>query len=278
MNQGGEPGHDDDGLPQVDIEIPDDARELYRDVQAYHRELRALRRRQRSDRLRAPLHRTGIAFPLMAGFLLLALVSGLALTVFSTDPYFSGSTSPARKVPVRASQPVSSPARHNGSTGSTGTTGSSSAAPPQARSRTSSEPAAAGPTQSAAPLPGKSISVAGKPVALRTLTSTALAIVPANCACAAAVRQLLEQARLAKVTIYLVGPRGSAAELARLAAHATPGQALVATDAANVLQSAYRTAGLTVLLVDSHGVVMIASGLRPGLHLERELDLLRPAG
>jgi hypothetical protein len=276
VNQGGEPGHDDDGLPRVDIEIPDDARELYRDVQAYHRELRALRRRQRSDRLRAPLRRTGIALPLMAGFLLLALVSGIVLTVFSTDPYFSGSSSPARKNPARAGHAVSaSPAQHNGSTG---TTGSSSAAPPQARSRTSSGRGTAGPTQAAAPLPGKSISVAGKPVALRTLTSTALAIVPANCGCAAAVRQLLEQARLAKVTIYLVGPRGSAAELARLAAHATPGQALVATDAANVLQSAYRTAGLTVLLVDSHGVVMIASGLRPGLHLERELDLLRPAG
>jgi hypothetical protein len=275
VNQGGEPGHDDEGLPRVDIEIPDDARELYRDVQAYHRELRALRRRQRSDRLRAPLRRTGVVLPLMAGCLLLALVSGMVLTVFSTDPYFSGSTSPARKSTVRGSRSASSPAQRNGSTG---TSGSGQTAPPHARSRTAAGSGAAGPAQSAAQLPGKSISVAGKRVALRTLISTALAIVPANCGCAAAVRQLLEQAKLAKVTIYLVGPRGSAAELARLAAHATPGRALVATDAANVLESAYRTAGLTVLLVDSHGVVMIASGLHPGLHLERELDLLRPAG
>jgi hypothetical protein len=275
VNQGGEPGRDDEGLPRVDIEIPDDARELYRDVQAYHRELRALRRRQRSDRLRAPLRRTSVIWPVMAGCLLLALVSGMVLTVFSTDPYFSGAANPARKNAASASRPASSPAQHNGSTG---TTGSSPAAPPQARSRTASGSGAAGSTRSAAPLPGKSISVAGKQVALRTLTSTALAIVPANCRCAAAVQQLLEQAKLAEVTIYLVGPRGSAAELAKLAAHATPGRALIATDAANVLQSAYRTDGLTVLLVDSHGVVMIASGLQPGLHLERELDLLRPAG
>ena len=45
MNAGGDQGRDDYGLPPVDIEIPDDARELARDVQAYHRELRSRRRR-----------------------------------------------------------------------------------------------------------------------------------------------------------------------------------------------------------------------------------------
>ena len=33
MNQGGEPGHDDYGLPRVDIEIPDDAAEKIMTVQ-----------------------------------------------------------------------------------------------------------------------------------------------------------------------------------------------------------------------------------------------------
>ena len=45
MNPGSDPDRDDFGLPPVDIVIPDDARELDRDVQAYQRELRALRRR-----------------------------------------------------------------------------------------------------------------------------------------------------------------------------------------------------------------------------------------
>ena len=39
MNTGGDQGRDDYGLPPVDIEVPDDARELARDVQAYRREL-----------------------------------------------------------------------------------------------------------------------------------------------------------------------------------------------------------------------------------------------
>ena len=38
MNPGGESGWDE---PPLDIQIPDDARELERDVLAYHRELRA---------------------------------------------------------------------------------------------------------------------------------------------------------------------------------------------------------------------------------------------
>ena len=42
VNLGGEPERDDSGLPPVDIVVPDDARELERDVQAYRREQRAL--------------------------------------------------------------------------------------------------------------------------------------------------------------------------------------------------------------------------------------------
>src|ERR1019366_3155874 len=84
VNLGGEPERDDFGLPPVDIEIPDDARELDRDVQAYHRELRAQRRRMRARRLRGPLTRDGMVLPLLASCLVLALISGTLLTLFST--------------------------------------------------------------------------------------------------------------------------------------------------------------------------------------------------
>jgi len=69
VNLGGEPERDDFGLPPVDIEIPDDARELDRDVQAYHREQRALRRHLRRRRLRGPLSSDGMVMPLLAGCL-----------------------------------------------------------------------------------------------------------------------------------------------------------------------------------------------------------------
>ena len=51
MSFASEPGRDDGNLPPVNIVIPDDARELDRDVLAYRRELRAKRRRQRLVRL-----------------------------------------------------------------------------------------------------------------------------------------------------------------------------------------------------------------------------------
>ncbi len=126
--------------------------------------------------------------------------------------------------------------------------------------------------------------MAGKPLALRSLTSAALAIVPANCDCAAALHQLLRQVESAGVIVYLVGVRGvSLTSLNRIAtaSAAATKAARVAADKSNVLVSAYRPVGLTVLLVDAQGSVTVAPGLRPGLMLERQLQLLRgdrPAG
>jgi hypothetical protein len=84
VNIGGDPGRDDYGLPPVDIEIPDDARELDRDVQAYRRELRAQRWRRLARRLQGPLTRDGMVLPLLAGCLALTLLAGTLLTVFTT--------------------------------------------------------------------------------------------------------------------------------------------------------------------------------------------------
>jgi hypothetical protein len=85
VNIGGDPGRDDYGLPPVDIEIPDDARELDRDVHAYRRELRALRWRRRTRWLAGPLGRDGMVLPLLAGCLALTLLAGTLLTVFSGE-------------------------------------------------------------------------------------------------------------------------------------------------------------------------------------------------
>jgi len=89
VNSGGEPERDDTGLPPVDIEIPDDARELDRDVQAYYREQRAERRQLRHHRLHRTLTRDGILLPLLACSLILALITGTLLTIFTatSDQY-----------------------------------------------------------------------------------------------------------------------------------------------------------------------------------------------
>ena len=100
MNIGGDPGRDDYGLPPVDIEIPDDARELERDVQAYHRELRAQRWRRRTSRLAVPLTRDGLVLPLLAGCLALTLLAGTLLTVFSsTEMTVSSLGRPGQQLP-----------------------------------------------------------------------------------------------------------------------------------------------------------------------------------
>ena len=92
----GDPGRDDYGLPPVDIEIPDDARELTRDVHAYHRELRSLRRQHLARRLYGPLSRDGMVLPLLAGCLAVKTVSSVAATsVSARHPASNGSTMPS---------------------------------------------------------------------------------------------------------------------------------------------------------------------------------------
>jgi hypothetical protein len=91
VNPGGGSGWDETPL---DIQIPDDARELDRDVLAYHRELRAKRRRNRLRRLAgpfAPFAAHGSVMPLLASILAVCLVAGAMLSVAT----FSPATSPA---------------------------------------------------------------------------------------------------------------------------------------------------------------------------------------
>ena len=91
MNPGGGSGWDE---PPLDIQVPDDARELDRDVLAYHRELRAQRRRNRLRRLAgpfAPFAAHGSVMPLLASILAVCLVAGAMLSVAT----FSPATTPA---------------------------------------------------------------------------------------------------------------------------------------------------------------------------------------
>jgi hypothetical protein len=165
VNAGGDQGRDDYGLPPVDIEVPDDARELARDVQAYHRELRSRRRRHLARRLYGPLTRDGVVLPLLAGCLALTLVAATMLTVLT------------------ARQPTASLRPPGAGAGS----------------RTSARPGAAlvdtilfkaGQATPLSNLPG--------PVVV-------LALIPPRCRCMADLRKLTVQALKARTMIYLVG-------------------------------------------------------------------------
>jgi len=98
VNPGGGSGWDE---PPLDIQVPDDARELDRDVLAYHRELRAKRRRNRLRRLAGPVRplgpfgARGTVMPLLASILAVCLVAGAMLSVAT----FSPATAPSEQAP-----------------------------------------------------------------------------------------------------------------------------------------------------------------------------------
>jgi hypothetical protein len=100
VNPGGESGWDE---PPLDIQIPDDARELDRDVLAYRRELRAVRRRNRMRKLAGQ----GTLMPLLASILAVCLVAGAMLSVAT----FSPTTPPSHPSATATSSLRSSTAR-----------------------------------------------------------------------------------------------------------------------------------------------------------------------
>jgi hypothetical protein len=241
-----EPGRDDSSLPPVNIVIPDDARELDRDVLAYRRELRAQRRRERLLRLFAPLTRWGLGghatiLPLIATCVALSMLAGAMLSVVAISP---------------ASAPT---------------------VPPQT---------AAGPTTTPADLtslPPGTVELKGRSEPVRSLVSSAIALIPPGCGCGPALRRLASQAVAAHVGLYFAGSGPAIAELPNLAARYGGEAAVTVYDWSNVLGAAYHPAGLTVLLVYHDATAQVRRNLPPDFQLTAALRTLvlpstHPAG
>ena len=129
------PGWDE---PPLDVQIPDDARDLDRDVLAYHRELRARRRRHRLRRLAGPFAGQGTILPVLASILAVCLVAGAMLSVATFSPatapaprpHPTAAASRTRAGPAAATSPSvrPSPSGSLASSGSPGSTASSATA------------------------------------------------------------------------------------------------------------------------------------------------------
>lgn len=214
MNAGGDQGRDDYGLPPVDIEIPDDARELARDVQAYHREVRARRRRHLARRFYGPLTRDGMVLPLLAGCLALTLVAATLLTVFTARQPTAG---------LRPQRPV------------TGTGSQASAQPGE-------------------PLVDTILFEAGQATPLRDLPGlvVVLALIPPQCNCLGDLRKLTYAASHAKAPVYLVGVHN--ASLDGLTRHLGFGATQALEDIYDELPAPYnKVAALTAVVVRPDG-------------------------
>jgi hypothetical protein len=241
VNPGSEPERDDTGLPPVDIEIPDDARELDRDIQAYYREVRAQRRRVRSSRIRGAMTRDGIALPLLACCLIFALIIGTLLTVFTASGIDQGQPGASHGTSPGAFAPGSTGMGSVPSAGSTGQT-----------------PALHQVTQA---LPDANMIIDGKSEPLQSLRPAVFLLVPANCQCATALDQLASLFRQ-HVQTLLVAANPSAAELAG----AELAGAKLATDPAGALDS-FRHPSLTAVMVAANGSVEYSDGLKAGDNL-----------
>jgi hypothetical protein len=242
VRQDGDPERDDYGLPRVEVIIPDDARELDRDLIAYRREERQRRRRQRIRRLTGPFTRYGLATPIIALALLIAVVSGTLMTAFgprSVVPRVSGT-------PATSGSGTLQPGRPGGL------------------------------------LPDGKVTITGRPEgAIRDLVGL-VALVPEGCGCDQAVRDVTAQAQKYNLRRFLVGShswsKATAKELRALADTAGNG-AKVVWDEAGVLTSTYHASGLTLLLIHTDGVLRdVRLNVRPGLNLQRELEKLRSPG
>lgn len=235
MNPGGGPDRDDAGLPPVDVEIPDDARELDRDVQAYHRELRARRRHMRTLRLHGVLGRDSMVMPLLICCLVFALITGTLLTLFT-----SASIDQAGLPGSAAhSQPASSAA-----------------------------PATAAPGQ----LASATVSVAGRTHAVSFLGPAILLVLPADCQCGKTITQLAGLAARAGETVYLVGAPAQLRRTTQLADQLGHG-IRPAGDVSGALGGrAYPHSGLTAILVAPSRGVWYEQRLQSGPGLQ---DLVR---
>lgn len=237
MNPSGEPERDDTGLPPVDIEIPDDARDLDRDVQAYRRERRALRRSDRRGRWHRSLGRDGVALPLLACCLILALITGTLLTVFTATSNQSFTGLPGSTAPATSGGP----------------------GPKLVRNQI---------------LPDATISVDGStPVPLQTLRPGMLVLVPPGCDCSAAFSWLAGVAAKAGVPAFVIYTSATSTEVQQLYSGLSArlhGQVRLAreTDKQSLLSPRHFPAGvppdqLTAILVAPDRVATWVSQLSP---------------
>ena len=125
MNPGGGSGWDE---PPLDIQIPDDARELDREVLAYRRELRAKRRRNRLRRLAGPFAGHGTVLPLLASILAVCLVAGAMLSVATFSPATSPAGKPTRPATAASTAAPSSTTARSSTASPSGTTASGTTA------------------------------------------------------------------------------------------------------------------------------------------------------
>jgi hypothetical protein len=126
-------------------------------------------------------------------------------------------------------------------------------------------------------LPLGTVQLNGRQVQVRSLVTSAIALVPANCGCEAQLDRLAGQAVAAHVGLYFAGTGQVIAQLPGLVARDGAGAAVATADSDNVLSVAYHPAGLTVLLVFRDAKAEAFRGLSGSFQLTQALGELKLA-
>ena len=236
--------HDDldaDQLEGLALLVPDDARSLDADRDAYLRELRARRTaQQRADGLLGRVRRSGsllrggvgLTGPLVLVLLVVVGLVGSTLSVFG-----SGSTDDRQQTPL-ASPPADQPV---GSVGGL--------------------------------LPEATLTSRENTFPLREARPAVLVLVPTSCSdCGNILRNLRMQAAGYTLPLLLVGAPAQLQQLRTLDDQELGGSVPVATDDADVLAPTYLPSGVTAVLVRDDGIVaMVARDLQSTSRLETQL-------
>jgi len=238
VDPGSGPERDDTGLPPVDVEIPDDARELDRDVHAYLREQRAERRHRRSVRVRGALTRDGMLLPLLACCLIFALITGTLLTLFSATSIDQGLPGSAK-----AGQSAAGTGMQTGAV----------------------------PTVTTAPagLGQAPVTIGGIARTVSSLRPAVLLVVPGGCLgpCNGTIAQLAAITTELGARPYLVTTPADVAQSAALAVELGHELLTVTDDSGRILGTDYPHAGLTAILVRPDGSVSYAQQLQDDSNL-----------
>jgi hypothetical protein len=239
--------HDDLEAGGLAFLVPDDARALDADREAYLRELAELQGAARPEdpqpamtpprSLLARVGRTrrwqayGLSGPLVTAVLLVVALVGSLMTVLAP-----------RNAPAPAARPLAA---------------------------TGTRP----PGEVGGLLPDATLSVGPVEISARGMRPTVLLFIPTDCTdCLTVVSAVLLQVRSHRLHLMLVGPPAQHDQLADLDRHGAGGQATLALDPSGELDRVYGQDRPTVVVVAADGIVTaIDSGLTRSVELDPEL-------
>lgn len=231
-------GDADPAQPVGAVVVPDDARELARDVEAWRREQRWQRRRQRLERwlVVRTVGERRIPGPLIFALLVLVVAIGATMSMLAPREVHA----PTPPVPLDLAAPTTPAGKAGGL------------------------------------LPDVPLLVSDGTTEARLLRPAVVAIISPDCRCTAALANLAAQAAPDGLTVFAVGASNQRTAVDQIAGQVGRANVQTAIDPTGTLVSAYAPVGLTVVPVHADGVTgTIMRSFSADARITSELNALK---